>query len=43
MQRLLASHPDYLDRVQAFIAADPLVARRQAVVAEVERRGVRLG
>ena len=43
MQRLLARHPAYLDRVQAFIAADPLAARRRAVLAEVERRGVRLG
>jgi len=43
MQRLLARHPDYLERVQAFIAADPLAARRGAVLAECERRGVRLG
>ena len=43
MQRLLARHPGYLDRVQAFIAADPLAVRRDAVVAECERRGVRLG
>ena len=43
MQRLLARHPGYLERVQAFIAADPLAARRDAVLAECERRGVRLG
>ena len=43
MQRLLARHPDYLERVRAFIAADPLADRRGAVLAECERRGVRLG
>lgn len=32
METLLARHPDYLERVQAFIQADPMAARRQAIV-----------
>jgi GT2 family glycosyltransferase len=32
MQRLLARHPDYLDRVRAFIEADPLAPVRQRVI-----------
>ncbi len=32
METLLTRHPDYLDRVQAYIAADPMAARRQTIV-----------
>lgn len=32
MDRLLAKHPGYMDQVTAFIDADPLAARRQAVL-----------
>jgi GT2 family glycosyltransferase len=39
MQRLLSRHPGYLEQVQAFIAADPLARRRQAIVAALERAG----
>jgi len=39
MDVLLQRHPDYMDRVRAFIAADPMAARRQRIVAEYERRG----
>ncbi len=31
MQALLARHPDYLDQVQRFIAADPMAQRRQRI------------
>ena len=43
MRRLLSRHPDYLRQVEAFIAADPLAARRQALVDAIRRRGVSLG
>ena len=43
MQRLLSRHPDYLSQVQAFIAADPLARRRQAIVDALERLGSGLG
>lgn len=43
MQRLLSRHPDYLSQVQAFIAADPLAPRRQAIVDALERLGCGLG
>ena len=33
MQRLLALHPDYLERVMAFIRADPLAPHRARVLA----------
>lgn len=39
MQTLLARHPDYLERVQAFIAADPMAERRQAIVRRYEELG----
>lgn len=32
MQRLLARHPDYLERVRAFIESDPLAPCRQRVI-----------
>lgn len=40
MQRLLAKHPDYLNRVMEFIAADPLVSRRRQILECLERTGV---
>jgi len=43
MRRLLSRHPDYLEQVRAFIAADPLAARRQAIVEALDRAGCRLG
>jgi len=43
MQRLLSRHPDYLEKVQAFISSDPLAERRQAVLAALDRAGVSLG
>lgn len=43
MQRLLSRHPDYLEQVQAFIAADPLAARRREILDALDRAGVRLG
>jgi GT2 family glycosyltransferase len=43
MQRLLAKHPDYMTLVEAFIAADPLASRRQAITESLERAGVPLG
>lgn len=43
MQRLLAAHPDYLEQVQAFIATDPLAARRAELLGALERAGVPLG
>jgi GT2 family glycosyltransferase len=33
METLLARHPDYLERVRAFIEADPMAERREAIVA----------
>jgi GT2 family glycosyltransferase len=32
METLLARHPDYLERVQAFIADDPMAARRERII-----------
>lgn len=40
MQRLLAKHPDYLNRVMEFIEADPLVSRRRQILECLERTGV---
>lgn len=42
MRRLLSRHPGYLERVQAFIAADPLAGRRRAILDALDRAGVRL-
>jgi GT2 family glycosyltransferase len=43
MQRLLAVHPDYLTRVQAFIEADPLAERRREIVGALKRADIALG
>ena len=43
MRRLLSRHPAYLEMVQAFIAADPLRTRREALVEALARDGVALG
>jgi GT2 family glycosyltransferase len=43
MQCLLDRHPDYLDRVHAFIQEDPLAARREAVLGALARAGLCLG
>ncbi len=37
METLLARHPDYMDRVRAFINADPLAERRAAIIREYDR------
>ncbi len=42
MRRLLSRHPAYLEKVQAFIAEDPLRVRRLALVSAIERAGVAL-
>ncbi len=42
MARLLARHPDYLETVSAWIQKDPLRARREAILAAIERAGIRL-
>lgn len=38
MTRLLERHPDYLERVQAFIQADPMAVRRRQIVEAWLRR-----
>jgi GT2 family glycosyltransferase len=43
MRRLLDLHPDYLERVQAFIAEDPLRPRRQTLLDALARAGVAMG
>jgi GT2 family glycosyltransferase len=43
MRRLLEKHPGYLAKVEAFIAADPLAGRRQAIIDALERAAVPLG
>jgi GT2 family glycosyltransferase len=42
MQRLLDKHPDYQQKVSEFISNDPLAARRQDILACIERAGVRM-
>lgn len=43
MNRLLSRHPGYLERVTEFISADPLSARRQALLDALDRAGVVMG
>jgi len=43
MRRLLSRHPGYLALVEAFIAEDPLAARRATLVEAIVRSGVSLG
>ena len=43
MQRLLSRHPGYLELVQDFIREDPLSARRQEILAALDRAGLSLG
>ena len=38
MQRLLAKHPDYQDKVMEFIHADPLAPRRQEILDCLQRK-----
>jgi GT2 family glycosyltransferase len=42
MERLLSRHPAYFEQVRAFIAEDPLAARRQEILDALDRAGVRL-
>jgi len=42
MARLLARHPDYLETVSAWIQQDPLRVRREAILAAIERAGIRM-
>ena len=37
METLLKRHPDYMQRVQAFISADPMAARREKIIAAHNR------
>lgn len=39
MQRLLAKHPEYLNKVSEFIKTDPLAPRRQQILDCLERSG----
>jgi len=43
MQRLLAKHPDYQQKVAEFIATDPLAVRRKEILGCLERSSVRMG
>jgi len=43
MQRLLAKHPGYLDKVMKFIDADPLANRRRQILDCLERTGLGMG
>ena len=43
MNRLLSRHPGYLREVQAFIAADPLAARRNELLLALERASAAMG
>ena len=43
MQRLLERHPDYLQRVEAFIADDPLAPHRRRVLDALRGAGVPMG
>jgi len=43
MERVLSRHPEYLELVQVFIAADPLKPRREEILRALERAGVALG
>lgn len=40
MQKLLAKHPDYLQKVSEFIKKDPLATRREQILDCLERSGV---
>ena len=40
MQRLLAKHPDYQEKVSDFIQKDPLAPRRKEILDYLEREGV---
>ena len=42
MQRLLAKHPAYQQKVSEFIRKDPLAPRRQELLACLERAGIRM-
>jgi GT2 family glycosyltransferase len=42
LQKLLALHPDYLERVQAFIDTDPLAARRGELIHALKQAGIEL-
>ena len=42
MQRLLAKHPGYQQKVSEFIRMDPLATRRQELLACLERAGIRM-
>ena len=42
MQRLLTRHPDYRQKVEEFVAADPLAGRRQEILDCLERTCARM-
>ncbi len=43
MKKLLSRHPEYLQFVEAFIAADPLAGRRQELVSALGNNSVEMG
>jgi GT2 family glycosyltransferase len=43
MERLLSRHPDYLECVQSFIVADPLMSRREEILQALNQAGVPMG
>jgi len=43
MEKLLSRHPRYLELIEAFIAADPLRQRREALVSQLHLAGINLG
>ena len=43
MQRLLARHPEYLDKVSEFIETDPLEQRRRQILECLERKSAGMG
>jgi GT2 family glycosyltransferase len=42
MSRLLSRHPDYLEKVEAFIKSDPLSERRTQLVSRLQSAGIEL-
>lgn len=43
MQRLLGQHPDYLEVIQSYIAADPVENRRTEIITAIADAGISLG
>jgi GT2 family glycosyltransferase len=43
MQKLLSRHPDYLQLIEDFIAADPLAGRRNELISALRHGGIEIG